>query len=58
MLVFSYIFWFGKKIRYVNDKVERGADMRYKPLRLETFTDGVVAISVTILGMFDMFDSS
>ncbi len=42
----------------MNDKVERGADMRYKPLRLETFTDGVVAISVTILGMFDMFDSS
>jgi len=49
--ILTYIFWFGKKFRYVNDKVERGQDIRYKPIRLETFTDGVVAISVTILAI-------
>jgi len=51
LVVFCYVFWFGAKLRYFNDRVENGFLIRYKPLRLEAFTDGVVAIAVTLLAI-------
>jgi len=51
LILLSCFYWYGPRISFLNGRVERGWLIRYKPLRLEAFSDGVVAIAVTILAI-------